>query len=108
MTFTERVAVTNIDNNPSMFRASFRDWIISNYRIYADFEKRANHIAQFRQHYSARTIAEVIRHESILKEDDHAFKLNGNVVPDLARLYVLMNPHNSHLFEFRCQNKRAA
>ena len=93
---------------PDLFRAEFYLWLQDNFEIWKAFEAEANRIWQRgRAHYSARTIAEYLRHETALRQAGGEFKLNNNVVPDLARLYSLMWPERRGLFEFR-EHKAAA
>jgi len=84
------------------FRPGFPTWISVNLHVWFAFEREANRIwRRGRRHYSARTILEVLRHESALAEIYGDFKLNNNVAPDLARLYRLRYPERAGLFELR-------
>lgn len=83
------------------FRPDFYQWIIFNYNVYLEFESRALRVAKVRSHYSARTIMEVIRHETIIGELTGIFKINNNFTPDCARLFALQYPGYSKLFEYR-------
>lgn len=70
------------------FRAGFHAWLADNYYVYDRFCEEADKVrATGRAHYSARTIAEVLRHESTVREKAGDYKLNNNFVPDMARLY---------------------
>lgn len=89
------------------FRPDFLPYLIDNYHVYAEFEWRALRVAQVRKHYSARTIAETIRHDTVIGELRSGFKLNNNMVPDFARLFAELNPQHADLFEFR-DHKAAA
>lgn len=86
------------------FRADFMDWVVSNWHVWLAFEAQADRIWDTgRRHYSARTIYEFLRHETMTKEgpNELELKLNNNVVPDLARLYLQMHPERSGFFECR-------
>lgn len=84
------------------FTREFLAYLTDNLHIYAAFEREALRVvARGRQHYSARTIIEVLRHESLLAEAGGAWKLNDWHTPYLARLFALLNPSHSNLFEFR-------
>lgn len=84
------------------FRPAFLMWIAENPHVWNAFEREANRIwRRGRRHYSARTILEVLRHESALAEICGDFKLNNNAAPDLARLYRLRHPERAALFELR-------
>ena len=83
------------------FRPDFYQWIIFNYHVYTEFEQRALLVARNRSHYSARTIMEVIRHDTIIGELTGIFKINNNFTPDCARLFAIQYPGYAELFEYR-------
>ena len=86
---------------PEMFRPDFHFWLSENWHIWKAFEGEAIRTwNRGRRHYSARTLAEYLRHETAIRESDGEFKINGNFVPCMARLFVLLNP-GMPLFEFR-------
>ena len=86
----------------SQFRADFGEWLYENLHIWLAFAEQADRVwDRGRRHYSARTIVEVLRHESMLAEVGGDWKINGNFVPDLARLYVQRYPERAGLFETR-------
>lgn len=91
------------------FRAGFICWLedTENVRLYIEFEKIAKLVAsRGRSHYSARTIIEVIRHETVVGGLVGAWKINNNAIPDISRLCSLMNPELEHLFDFRTSDSR--
>lgn len=95
----------------SKYRDDFADWLLENQHIWQAFALKADAIwNRGRRHYSARTIVEVLRHESNLAEVGGEWKINGNYVPDLARLYMDTFPDRAGLFEVRLPNnaRRAA
>lgn len=86
------------------FKSGFRNWLDMNYHVYAIFEQHALAIGRRRDHYSARTIIEHMRFDEDVREDkelSEGFKLNNNGVPDMARLFVLINPIHRELFSMR-------
>lgn len=84
------------------FLADFPAWLADNPHIFAAFSREADRVwSRGRRHYSARTIVEVLRHESALAEVGGEWKINNNTAPDLARLYLLRNPSRAGFFEFR-------
>ena len=86
----------------SQFRADFAEWLRENEHIWAAFAMQADRVwNRGRRHYSARTIVEVLRHESMLAEVGGDWKIDGNYVPDLARLYAQIHPDRAGLFETR-------
>lgn len=93
------------------FRDDFPDWLAENAHVWLAFEREANRIwDKGCRHYSARTILEVLRHESALSEHGQLWKLNNNRAPCLARLYALTHPDRAGFFEFRVMpgSERAA
>lgn len=94
-------AINYVVTQPSNFRPDFKAYLTDNWHVYHEFERRALQVAQRREHYAARTIAESIRHDSAVGELFGEFKVNNNAIPDCARLFAMMNPHHGGLFEFR-------
>jgi hypothetical protein len=92
------------------FRPDFIDWLRANFTVWQGFERQANAVYDIgRRHYSARTIGEFLRHETMLRASaDGAFKLNNNRWPDLARLYLMLYPEREGFFELRSNEQRAA
>lgn len=86
------------------FRRDFMDWMVLNYAIWIGFEAEADRIWSrgFRR-WSGRTIGEYLRHETALREgpNEHGWKLNNNILPDLSRLYMMMHPDRADFFETR-------
>lgn len=81
---------------------SFSDWLRDNEELYLRFEREALKVARNgRHHYSAYTIREFIRHETMLAEKDSEFKISNNVTPSLARLFRLRNPQWCELFTYK-------
>lgn len=93
--------------NPEKYRPDFYEWLRENSHIMHAFEIEAERIwARGRKHYSARTIVEYLRHETLLAEAGGEWKINDHFTPDCARLFVALNP-DKPLFEFR-EHKAAA
>lgn len=89
--------------------AGFVEWLDENYSIWEKFEEEALKVARRgRDHYSAYTIREYIRHETVLQESDSDFKINNNHTPCLARLFALAHPEHAGLFSFRSIHEEAA
>lgn len=96
-----------VSDNQDLFRPDFYQWLNDNKHIWEEFERRSLQVAVKRDHYSARTIAEIIRHDTAIGELKADYKINGNYVPCLARLFALVHPRYSNLFEFREQKVAA-
>lgn len=93
--------IARAKESPAVFKPDFIAWLADNLHIYQEFEKRALQVAQHRKHYSARTIVEVMRHDSAIGQLDGGFKINDRHTPDMARLFAMLNPMQAGLFEFR-------
>lgn len=95
--------------HPHQFRPDFYSWLTANYHVFEYFEKSAIKVWEHGfTHYSARTIVEVMRHRSNIREIGNGeWKLNDNKTPDMARLYMLLHPEHIGLFEFRVRKAAA-
>ncbi|MET3514333.1 hypothetical protein ABIC63_002105 [Pseudacidovorax sp. 1753] len=88
--------------HPDEFTARFMAYLPENRHVFEAFECEAFRvIAKGFDHYSARTIIEVLRHNSALAERGGPWKLNDWHTPYLARLFALAHPEHAGLFEFR-------
>lgn len=94
--------------NATAFRADFLPWLIDNEHLYREFERLSLQMARHRDHYGARSIVEKMRYDMTISERGVEFKINGNFVPCMARLFAICNPNHAELFEFREQHRRAA
>lgn len=91
-----------IKSNPEKFNTEFAQWIAENEHIFRSFSLEAMKVKQRGfKHYSSRTIVEFLRHHTNLREASGGFKINDHSVPYLARLFDLMYPQHSGLFEYR-------
>jgi hypothetical protein len=99
---TEPAEIEVAINHADMFPEKFLHYLVENLHVYKAFEREALKIRESgRTHYSARTIIEVLRHNSALAEvGGNGWKLNDRWTPSLARLFDLMHPGPS-LFEKR-------
>ena len=68
----------------------FFHWLQFNEHIWLQFERHGLTMAAKRERYSARTIIEVMRWNSDLREQQGKplFKLSNNMTPGLARLWM--------------------
>jgi hypothetical protein len=98
-----------VRRNEIKFRSDFAEWMADNGHVYDAFSAAANKVwsAGWR-HYSARTIMKVIRHRSNVREIRGEFKIDNNRTPDIARLYLLLNPQHPGLFTLRASDIRCA
>ena len=70
------------------YPAGFFQWLIQNQHIWNQFELHSLTMARKRLRYSARTIIEVMRWNSDIRQVEKTFKLSNNMVPGLARLFM--------------------
>lgn len=105
----KHTAMVFVECRPDLFRSDFAAWLDKNFHIWREFERRANAMwSTGRKHYGARTIMEVVRYDSDLKEKAGEFKINNNFVPGLARLYACHHADRESFFEFRQIESKAA
>jgi hypothetical protein len=85
------------------FKPGFLAWLAANEHIYKSFEEQAFRlIGAGREHYSARTIIEVLVHHSIIAEKPEGlFKIGNDRAPDLARVFAIRHPHHARFWEYR-------
>lgn len=84
------------------FVDDFSEWLSENWYIWLAFESEANKAwDRGRKHYSARTIGEYLRHNTLVREASGEFKVNDHRWPDLARLYLAIYPTRHGFFELR-------
>lgn len=97
------IALSKVALHQRMFKPDFYDWMKENPAIFEYFEQSALKVREAGfKHYSARTIVEVMRHRTNIREiGDGTWKLNDHRTPDMARLFSLMHPECNGLFEFR-------
>jgi hypothetical protein len=102
-------ALDVVSENPEVFRPDFADWLDRNFHVYEAFQREANRVvADGWKHYSARTIMEVLRHRSNVRELDGDYKISNNMIPDCARLYMMLNPGREGLFTLKHSEFRMA
>lgn len=98
-------ATSTLLANPELqFLPTFADWLTQNWHVWMAFCREADKVwNRGRRKYSARTIVEVLRHESSLAEVGSEWKINNVRIPDMARLYMAAYPERDGLFETRVQ-----
>ena len=90
-----------IDANPRFFKKQ-KEWFIENWHVVMAFEEVALQLVGMgREHYSARTIVEVLVHQSAVKERNGTYKIGNDNAPDLARVFVVLHPQHVDFWEYR-------
>lgn len=75
--------------NKDEYPESFFFWLQFNEHIWLQFERYGLSMAGKRKRYSARTIIEVMRWNSDIRDGKEVlFKLSNNMTPGLARLWM--------------------
>ena len=92
-------------NEYTHYPDGFFHWLQYNHHIWTQFERYGLSMAAKRQRYSARTIIEVMRWNSDIREGKSVlFKLSNNMTPGLARLWMAKHGKNHPKF-FTLHNK---
>lgn len=75
------------------YPAGFFRWLEhpQNKLLFARFSLQAHQMAERRPRYSARTIVEVMRWNTEIRDSSVTFKIQNNMVPGMARLWMLEN-----------------
>ena len=90
-----------IDKNPRFFKKD-KVWFITNWHVFQAFESVALQLIELgRTHYSARTIVEVLVHQSAVREIAGDYKIGNDNAPDLARVFVVLHPDQVDFWEYR-------
>src|ERR1700722_4617993 len=93
--------------NAERFPDKFLSYLPHNLHVYHAFRREA--LAVWRKgykHFGARTIIEVLRYNSAMRENSNeVWKLNDVWTPYLSRLFILENPQCEGLFELRKSKK---
>ena len=78
-----------LDFNDDGYPDRFWIWLRQNRHVYRAFCAYAFRMAmKGRTHYGAKTIVEVLRYETDLRDSEQTFKLNNNYTSGLARLFM--------------------
>jgi hypothetical protein len=97
-----RTAMCFLLGKPECFREDFGAWLEENWVLWLAFEGEAAKVwSAGRRHYSANTIIEYLRHQTQLRDSSSEFKFNDRWTSSMARLFAMMNPKMSDIFEFR-------
>jgi hypothetical protein len=100
------IALDKVNQNSRLFRNDFSNWLKNNWQIWMRFQDEANKVWDHgRRHYSARTLVEFIRHETFLRQTNLNFKINNSYVPDIGRLYGILNEDRADFFECRVMSE---
>lgn len=104
-------ALDTVRLHSHVFQPKFYAWLAENWQLWRRFDAEAQTIwLSGRPRYSARTIIEFLRHQTYIRESSvtasvgpggGAFKINNSFVPDIGRLYGLLNPTRADFFECR-------
>lgn len=104
--FTEK-GKKNLIKEYSNLPKDEEELLCKNLELFDRFLVEAHYAAKFRDHYSARTITEVLRHNSLASDTDKQFKINDHIVPILSYASMQMFPSLNGFFEIRKDRRRA-
>lgn len=90
-----------LERDRGEFKGWLKGYLLTNFHIWHAFRLQAKWLMRRRKHYSARTIIENIRHQSVLMEKEGSFKINNNVAPQFARLFMALYPEAEGFFSKR-------
>lgn len=94
------------DQDGKYYTASEREFRKKNYTLWWHFIVAADEVRDTgRKHYSARTIAEVLRHNSVVRGEEGQYKINNNMIPVMARMYMKLRKCPG-FFELRNKEKQ--
>jgi hypothetical protein len=98
-----RIELQLVAENSALFTKKFAVWLPENFVVYDAFvDETFKLIERGFTHYSARTILHYLRHHTAISQHSNdGWKLNNDYSPYMARLFDLMHPHLSGLFEYR-------
>ncbi len=72
-----------------LFPDGFWHWLRKNAPVYSAFERMALEMAMSgRKHYGAKSIVEVLRYETDVRDSEVTFKLNNSYTSGMARLWM--------------------
>lgn len=77
-----------------------------NIKLFSRFLSEAHAIARHRERYSARTIVEVLRHNSLAHDSDEEFKISNNITPIMAYASMQMFPALNGLFIIKGERRK--
>lgn len=98
----QQYIVLSIVQAEDCFRPDFAEYLQANWHVWQRFRDEADLLrAKGFKRYSGRTIVEVLRHQSALREASGPWKLNDWWTPDLCRLYLIVTPAAAGFFELR-------
>lgn len=103
----DRYVIEVMKMNRSLFTDDFCDWLPTNLHVFGEFCSRARSLVRAgRKHYSGKTIIEVIRYNTDIKQNGKtSWKLNNTHTSYLVRLCELVYPETNGLFEKRITYK---
>ena len=100
-----------INGNPDIFDGldgksvlKFMIWFPDNLHVLTAFEQEAKYLKNNgkRERYSAYTIREKLRWDTLLRHNsDDDYKLNNNYSPMVARIVMILNPELEGMFAIR-------
>lgn len=83
-----------------------RSLLMDNVKIFNRFLFEAHAVADKREHYSARTIVEVLRHNSLAHDNHEKYKISNDITPIMAYASMQMFPSLNGFFKTRAKRSK--
>lgn len=84
-----------------------RDKLIDSLDLLTAFFQIAHEVAKKRDHYSAYIIVQVLRHNSLVSDNDEEYKINNNITPLLSRVATQLFPVLNGFFKIKSLKKES-
>ena len=81
--------------------------LAGNIDLLTAFFQIAHEVAKKRDHYSAYIIVQVLRHNSLVSDNDEEYKINNNITPLLARVAIQLFPVLNGFFKIKSLKKES-
>ncbi len=96
-----------VDKAATQLGIADKDFIklIDSLDLLTAFFQIAHEVAKKRDHYSAYIIVQVLRHNSLISDNDEEYKINNNITPLLSRVATQLFPALNGFFKIKSLKK---
>jgi uncharacterized protein YbaR (Trm112 family) len=85
-----------------IFDSGFAKWLEDNWKIYKAFEEIALRATGYHKNFGAMAIVNYLRWQTMYSESaKENYKIQNGIQPDLARLFMILNPKHNGFFRLR-------
>ena len=101
--FSDHTKGCLVDNAGSLCGLDLGDTnkLANSLNLLSAFFQIAHEVAEKRDHYSAYIIVQVLRHNSLISDNDDEYKINNNITPLVARVATQLFPALNGLFRLK-------